>query len=640
MSLAATTTCTTLAEAIHDGGRLLCDAGNWPLIAPAPDPHVLDSLLRARESFCASLERCSQAEAETVMRASLFTLTAIPERAGLVGQRGAAAQERIAAAHAIMASGWSHPLSRHAFLIAALHTSAYELPLMSDLHRCAEITVERYLTWLFRRPVFRADGDDARYVRWLVTMLTWLRDRVRDKKLQERRALILAQILHQLDIGMVIYSDVCIRAVLDARARLIETVTAQAPSLHGTNATLPDQRAPGSRIRLGFMIRTLMNHPDPLAFCSQFEHFDQQRYEIILYSHDIADRQCAHDIALYQRMFGFVSAIRSLNGLSVRQMVDAVRADALDIFVYSYAARIGASGTDCLVSAPLARVQVVMNSFVPMATGLPSFTHVATVRPHQATRASLLSECRESLAEIPTVLISYPPATPTTPDRIITRQTLGIPANAPVFYNGGAVDKIVPILARAWVRALARTPGSYLMLAPFNPGWTGVQGAVNLWALLNEVCRAENVDRARIIVLRELSPRDTRQLLEIATVALGTFPHGSSTSVALALQAGVPVVTRRSPWLRGTGDASLVESIGLTALVATDADAYVDLAVRLAGDAAWNGELRLRIRAGLPTAPFLSSHAYGRGLQGMFDRLAYASFGYPLPAGALTERAA
>ena len=342
------------------------------------------------------------------------------------------------------------------------------------------------------------------------------------------------------------------------------------------------------------------------------------------------DRQCTHDIALYKRLFNFVSAVHSLNGLSVRDMIDKVHADDLDIFVFSYAATIGVTPTDCLVNARLARIQVLMNSFVPIATGLPSFSHVATVRPPAASRATIEGECREALAEIPQVLLSYPPARAETPERIITRAILGIPDDAPVLYNGGAVDKIVPLLTRSWIRALARIPNGYLVLAPFNPGWTGAVGAPNLFGLLDNVCAAEGVARDRVIVLRELSPRDTTQILQFSTAYLGTFPHGSSTSIALALQAGVPVATRRSPWLRGTGDASIVNSIGVGEMIADNADEYVDLVVRLAIDAAWNRTLRERIVSALPTAPFLSSPEYGRSLQHMFDDLAHTSFGHPV----------
>lgn len=629
MSIEIAAAAAKLADLIFDIGKAL-RRGEWALVATPHDERLLDATRRMREQICAHLEHCTAGEMDIVLRSNLFTGADVPIGIGLAYQRTSVTEQRSAAAAEILETGWSHPMSRHAFAIAVLQAAPHEMPLMPDLHLCPDFIAERYITWLFRRPHFRDSGDDARYVAWLETMLEWLRDAVTSEPLTPKRGMLLNTILQKLDIGMIIYSDVSIRGVLDARARLIETVTGLSEALRGSRTGDAPARPAHRKIRLGFLIRTLLRHPDPIAFCSQFESFDLDRYEIIVYSHDMVDRQCDHDIALYRRIFAFVTEIRSLNGLTVQQMIDRVQGDDLDVFVFSYAATIGVTPTDCLVSAKLARVQVLMNSYVPLATGLPSFTHVATVRPHESMRASLMSECREQIAEIPRVLLSYLPARRETPDRVITRATLGIPAAAPVFYNGGAVDKIVPTMAHAWIRSLARVPGSYLVLAPFNPGWSGTQGATNLFALLDETCAAHGVDRSRVIVLRELSPRDTGQILDFTTVYFGTFPHGSSTSIALALQAKVPVVTRRSPWLRGTGDASIVESIGMHDLVAADADAYVDLAVRIATDDGWRAELTYRIAAALPTAPFLSSAQYTRDLQHMFDRLALDSFGYPM----------
>jgi len=612
---------------------------DWPLIAPPPRADWLALLRSSREQLCAALGQCTRDEVENILRAGLFHRPDVPSQTGLVFDRTEAKRTRLEAAREIMEVGWAHPMAAHAFVVAVLDAQPWEMPIMRDLHACPEHVMERYLAWLFVRPVYRLLGDDARYVEWLPVMLDWLRAQVEQPGLRPRLATLINCTIRLLDIGMVIYSDVSVRPVLDARARLVEAMTTQIETLRGSGAGPSATRPDGRRIRLGVLLRTILKHPDPMAFCSQFEHFDPERYEIIVYSQDLIDRQCEHDIGLYQRLFRFVSAVRTMNGLNVQQMVDRIHADDLDVFVYSYAAKIGASPTDLLVSSRLARVQILMNSYVPMSTGFSSFTHVATVQPAPEAKETMLSECREAFAEIPNVLLSYLPFVPQPPERVISRAALRIPANAVVLYNGGALDKIVPLQLDAWVRALARIPGSVLVLAPFNPGWSGVSGAIVLHDLIDTICRTHGVDPRRIIALRELSPRDTHQLYQMATVYLGTFPHGSSTSVALAMQEVVPAVTRRSPWLRGTGDASIVQSIGLDELVAVDADAYVDLTVRLATDAAFHASVCGKIRSALPTAPFLASSAYGDALQGLFDRLAHEAFGYPLPAPDLADGA-
>jgi hypothetical protein len=374
----AAITATALADQLAEVGGWFRHGIDWPLVAPAPRSDWLTL---------------------SVIRASLFRQPEVPAQTGLIFERPPAVRSRIASAHDIMAVGWSHPMAPQAFIIAMLSAQPYELPLMPDSHACPEFVLEAYLSWLFARPVYRKLGDDERYVAWLPSMLDWVRSQLEQPALRPRLAMMANTIIARLDIGMVVYADVAIRPVLDARARLIATMTRMLESLRGTSSGVAATRTPGARIRLGVLLRTILKHPDPLAFCAQFEHFDPERYEIIVYSQDLIDRQCEHDIALYQRLFRFVSKIRSLNGLSVRQMIDRIHGDDLDLFVYSYAATIGASPTDLLVFAKLARAQVLMNSYVPMATGFPSFTHVATVEPHPTMRCrSVTNSWRSSRA--------------------------------------------------------------------------------------------------------------------------------------------------------------------------------------------------------------------------------------------------
>ncbi len=621
MSQKAFSQCLVLADSMVDIASWFENGRDWPLLAPTPRADWLTLLSKSREHICASLGECNRDEVENLLRSKFFQQPDVATRTGLVFERSTAGQSRVESAREIMAAGWTHPMATHAFVVAALDAQPWELPVMRDLQACSENAIESYLRWLFIRPAFREPGDDTRYVSWLAGMLDWLRDVIGDPQQHSRFSLIANAIVGNLDLGMIIYSDVSIRPVLDARARLLDTLASQIETLRGSGPGPTATRPRGGRIRLGILLRNILRSPDPLTFCSQFEYFDPERYEIIIYSRDLIDRQCEHDISLYQRLFRFVSSVRSLNSLSVRETADRIHSDDLDIFIYSSAATIGASTVDLLARLRLGRIQILMNSFVPMSTGFESFTHLATVKPAPESEATLLSECREKFVEIPEVLLSYPPFVPQPPVRQINRNALRIPADAVVLYNGGAADKIVPALMEAWVRALSRIPGSYLLLAPFNPGWSGARAAVNLNGLINSTCRRLGVDARRVVVLRELSPRDTHQLYELSTLYLGTFPHGSSTSVALAMQAAVPAVTRRSPWLRGTGDASIVQSIGLDELVAADADAYVELTVRLAQDTEWRAAIRQKILDALPGAPFLSSRRYGEALQGVFDKL-------------------
>jgi thioredoxin-like negative regulator of GroEL len=66
---------------------------------------------------------------------------------------------------------------------------------------------------------------------------------------------------------------------------------------------------------------------------------------------------------------------------------------------------------------------------------------------------------------------------------------------------------------------------------------------------------------------------------------------------ALAVECGLPIVTRQGRFLRGRFAGGILASLGLGELVAADENAYVELAVQLAGDPARRRDLRHRMEA-------------------------------------------
>ncbi len=74
---------------------------------------------------------------------------------------------------------------------------------------------------------------------------------------------------------------------------------------------------------------------------------------------------------------------------------------------------------------------------------------------------------------------------------------------------------------------------------------------------------------------------------------------GGNTSLD-ALACGLPIVTQRGTFMRGRQSAAMLGLMGLDELIAADADAYVALAARLAGDTDWRTDLGRRIVAAQP----------------------------------------
>jgi predicted O-linked N-acetylglucosamine transferase (SPINDLY family) len=167
----------------------------------------------------------------------------------------------------------------------------------------------------------------------------------------------------------------------------------------------------------------------------------------------------------------------------------------------------------------------------------------------------------------------------------ISRQTLGVDAATMVFTSGANFYKVIPELRRAWVRMLAATPNSVLMLYPFGPAWTNSYPAGAFVRCFEDELRAAGVDGKRLVLLNPMdSPNDVQKVMAITDVYVDSFPYTGATSLLDPLEAGVPPITMAGDRLRfGQGDA-LLRELGMPELIATSEDRYIEMAAELARD--------------------------------------------------------
>ena len=305
-----------------------------------------------------------------------------------------------------------------------------------------------------------------------------------------------------------------------------------------------------------------------------------------------------------------VSGIRSLKDLPVNEAVVLIRKDALDVFIQSNATSLGAKNSDRILAHKLAPVQVAINRILALSTGLPSFDYFLAAPSPRERLDGFQRECTEKVRAMPTSMLAYTPPPDPPPLDLIDRKRLGISDGEIVLLSGAAVDKLVPALLDCWARILAAVPEARLVLVPFNPAWGGRLFNRTLRHRLRVAFAPHGVSTDRVVLLDERHPRDVNQLLKLADIFLGSFPHAGATWLMKAIYFGVPPVVRGGPWLRGTGDQSFVRSVGLPELVGEETEDYVAVAVRLASDPAFRAEMRRRLAATRDTASFLEPESH------------------------------
>lgn len=90
---------------------------------------------------------------------------------------------------------------------------------------------------------------------------------------------------------------------------------------------------------------------------------------------------------------------------------------------------------------------------------------------------------------------------------------------------------------------------------------------------------------------------DYMNILALSDVILDTIHFGGGITTFEGLSVGTPIVTLPTPFMRSRMAYACYQRMGLMDGVASDAEDYVRIAVRLGGDADYRNLLREKIRS-------------------------------------------
>ena len=172
---------------------------------------------------------------------------------------------------------------------------------------------------------------------------------------------------------------------------------------------------------------------------------------------------------------------------------------------------------------------------------------------------------------------------------------------APVFASFNRLAKLNDQVLDAWARILHSVPDAQLELGAH--------------LLADTVARARTLERfaQRGIGSERLRLQATRSYADLLSayrhvdIALDPFPFSGCTTSCDALWMGVPVIALQGKTFVARQSASLLARLGHAEWIAHDTDAYIELAVRAAGNVealrAGRDALREQVRARLCDAP-------------------------------------
>jgi protein O-GlcNAc transferase len=369
-----------------------------------------------------------------------------------------------------------------------------------------------------------------------------------------------------------------------------------------TIAALPrlPQRPAGrhEKIRIAYLSADFRNHPMSQLMAELFGLHDRARFEVIGISFGPDDRSeiRARVAAAFDQFYD----LRAESDRDIAALVSDLKIDiAIDLMGHTRNSRPGISAHR---GAP---IQVSYLGF-PGTTGAGFIDYViadAIVLPLDQQRFYT-----EEIVHLPETYWVNDSKLKIS-EQVPTRAEAGLPDRGFVFccFNKGA--KITAPVFEVWMRLLAAVDGSVLWLLRDN--------AVAESNLRKEAAR-RGIDPGRLVFAGKLALDRHLARHRLADLFLDTLPYNAHTTASDALAAGLPLVTCLGKTFSGRVAASLLSAAGLAELVTQSLVEYEALALKLAKDGEYLGDVRARLAQNRKNSPLFDTDRFRRHIEAAY----------------------
>jgi len=377
----------------------------------------------------------------------------------------------------------------------------------------------------------------------------------------------------------------------DARTRPMEpneTSRAEAPRAR--------RRGARGRLRVGFLSAYLRDHTIGRLNVGRVERLDRSRFEVTV----ITTMPPADPTA--RRFQAAADRYHVLSG-GLPEARRQVRELDLDLLLFADV------GMDPLCStlafSRMATVQCVTWGH-PETTGSEAMDYFLSSDLLEVADAD--AHYTERLVRMPLLGVYYERPRRTGPPR--SREHFGLPANRHLYLCPQTLFKFHPDYDALLSAILAADPaGTLVLLEGKSPAWTA--------RLQSRFRKTLGDANTRVIFLPPQPNDDYLGLFQVADVVLDPIHFGGGNSSYEAIAMGVPLVTLPGDFLRSRITTALYRKMKLPGLIADDAQAYVELAVRLGTDEKANRATRQEIEA--KAGVLFEDPAEVRALESFFD---------------------
>ncbi len=385
----------------------------------------------------------------------------------------------------------------------------------------------------------------------------------------------------------------------DIAANYVQTVIRPTITEPAIKITAGARRS--GRLRIGYVSSDFYTHATAQLMLSLFGLHDRDEFEIFAYSFGSDDgseyrtrieRDTEHFIDISDEHYARTAQRVADDGINIlvdlkgytrdiRPEIFALRPAPIQVNYLGYPGSLGAEYMDYMIS----------DANVTPPESRQFFREQLVYMPHSYQ----VNDHRQAIAQT-----------------VPSRQACGLPETGFVFCCFNNNYKIEPTIFDAWMRILARVPGSVLWLlkaseeAQFN---------------LSREAERRGIDPQRLVFAPRLPKPEHLARHAHADLLLDTLYCNAHTTASDALWAGLPLITCPGQTFAARVAASLLHAVGLPELVTASLQQYEDLAVTLASDKARLLQLSQRLQQNRMTQPLFDTPRYVGYLESAYRRM-------------------
>jgi protein O-GlcNAc transferase len=330
----------------------------------------------------------------------------------------------------------------------------------------------------------------------------------------------------------------------------------------------------GDRIRIGFISRFFLpEHPMSKLFGGIVESLDRRHFDVSIFRFDPPEGNPTFGDSRTTVLPDDLDAAR-------RVIADA----RLDVLFYT---DIGMEPTTYFLAfARLATVQCTTFGH-PVTTGIANVDYFLSA--HDLETPDAHDHYTETLIRLPVVPTYFRrPAVAAAPP---TRAELNLPQDARLYFCAQNLIKYHPDFDAVMGEILRRDPAGVLAL--INSARSQQLGTL----VLDRFRRTIPDVTDRIVFLPFLNLDSLLGFLQYVDAVLDTPVFSGGTTSLEMFAVDTPIVTWPGAFARSRITHALYHQMQIDGLAARDARDYVEIAIRLANDPAWRGELRRELQA-------------------------------------------